>query len=654
MDIVRGACSVDKVGGMIYIREDLAPSILEWKAIETDKSLSIPLNSLTNLQSTKESSPKMILKIVYKENNEEISAKFTFSNRPTMNNIKDSLQAIVARTRTRVEATPVSATSTPPPSSGNTTTSSNGAPTSVTASGATAAAATSTPTTATVTDLSDAALLKNLALQQKLLYEDRTLRDTFTKTVMSLSLSPTIFWSSRIPQLRTFALTISQHKGPYNVLSTIKPVATSDNQVNVNVTREMINEIFEIYPVIKLAFDDLVPHKFNEGEFWSRFFNSKLFRRLRGDKINLGNLRGDVVLDKYLYVDENTKKRKGSIMEIDKDEQEQGEEAARKRQDVTIHKFLDLLGNQEDNSQKLGNKPDFTMRYEDNGSTTTTTGENEMIVLMKNMNKLSSKMMSTTTATTTTEPEKEDPKKDMGLSISESNEFNEELNLHDLNDVTSQQYIKLNIDPNLTTNSSHKTFEEDITPDQLSNYISQQFTTPRVDLTDTFIGKSQDIDRASTEITTLVKHNFRNHRSDNRGGTTTTTNIVPNDIFQEIISYNVTTTEFLSHFWSLFLRGNNPGQLRKLFTSLKNSKTGINELKARAMTKLEQLEVVKSSEKVKDRVIKELNVCLEVLEVAIDKACNEYVAAVKQSTGANTGTPVIGTPVPEGATETVT
>ena len=54
---------------MVYIREDLAPLMLEWKPIdeqEEDRAISIPLNSLTTLQSTKETSPKMILKIVYK------------------------------------------------------------------------------------------------------------------------------------------------------------------------------------------------------------------------------------------------------------------------------------------------------------------------------------------------------------------------------------------------------------------------------------------------------------------------------------------------------------------------------------------------------------------------------------------------------------
>ncbi len=137
MDIIRGACSVDKIGGMVYIREDLAPLMLEWKPIdeqEEDRAISIPLNSLTTLQSTKETSPKMILKIVYKLTSgppntnadgtdngggggEEKSFKLTFTNRPTMNTIKDSLQTIVARSRTRVEGT---STPTPAPAPAST------------------------------------------------------------------------------------------------------------------------------------------------------------------------------------------------------------------------------------------------------------------------------------------------------------------------------------------------------------------------------------------------------------------------------------------------------------------------------------------------------------------------------------------------------
>ena len=80
------------------------------------------MNSISALQSTKETSPKMILKVAYRVKPEdggteevEKAFKLTFTNRPTMNNIKDSLQTIVARSRTRVEGTSTP-TPTPQPS----------------------------------------------------------------------------------------------------------------------------------------------------------------------------------------------------------------------------------------------------------------------------------------------------------------------------------------------------------------------------------------------------------------------------------------------------------------------------------------------------------------------------------------------------------
>ncbi|RCK58764.1 hypothetical protein Cantr_07309 [Candida viswanathii] len=78
MDVIRGACSVEKIGGMVFIREDLAPLMLEWKPIdeqEKERSISIPLNSISALQSTKETSPKMILKVAYKVKSEDEGAE---------------------------------------------------------------------------------------------------------------------------------------------------------------------------------------------------------------------------------------------------------------------------------------------------------------------------------------------------------------------------------------------------------------------------------------------------------------------------------------------------------------------------------------------------------------------------------------------------
>lgn len=786
METVRGACSKDKVGGMVFIREDITPSMLEWKAVDDDKNnIAIPLNKLVALQATKETVPKMILQISYKsdvENEPDKKMKLHFNNRPTMNNIKDALQTIVARSRTRVEGSP----STPMSDAGI------GSPSTLSSTfpGAAAAGKTggtglsqspsgggslqpgvspSTPTPVPSSSsssatgnfslaqnaLSDANLLKNFELQQKLLLEDRNLRNIFTKSVMSFKLSPTIFWSSRINQLRTFALTISQHRGPYNVLSTIKPVATSDNQVNVNVTRDTINEIFEIYPIIKRAFTDLVPKRFLEGEFWSRFFNSKLFRRLRGDKIGINSGRGDVVLDKYLYMDEKAT----PLSDVNKESQkeagkEQGKEGKSKEgkgkeqskesnkeetsadattattsqadgnspkrrkveaenpllndnitdDNITVNKTIDLFANEQDNSQKLGNRPDMTMRFD--GDLLTIMGnssgggpnrfqgngrENEMVILMRNMNKLSSKMMSMSSADTSSSssssslPRTKGETTVDGLSAQEVNEYEEELNLHDLNVVEESHYIKLNINtsasrsPSVGPGEKDAGAEEQLDDKEAQNFIYQQFqqvtkggdektekddikTSNYFDLTDTFKGKTEDIEKTSFEVSALLRQNFKTYKLLNKDETylkssyeKVPVNLVPDSLYQEIITYNITIVEFLSHFWKLFLQGKNPQQLKKLFTSLKNCANLLREFKTRATAQLEAIEIVAKNEKLRDKILKDFNSCLEPVELSLQTALTKYTAAAAAAPSATSATsvssvaPVAPVPATEGA-----
>ncbi|KAK6463608.1 hypothetical protein DFJ63DRAFT_312915 [Scheffersomyces coipomensis] len=672
MDIVSGACSVDKVAGMIHIREDLTPSMLEWKAIDQDKMIGFPLNTITNLQATKEDSPKMILKLFYKPNIEEVgdgeevkNVRFTFNNRPTMNNIKDSLQTIVARSRTVIKdqggesnASTPNMTPTPGPGQGQGPNSSGSSTTASISTGS------SISSTSSQIELSDSALLKNLQLQQKLLLEDKQLRNIFTQSVMHFKLSPTIFWSTRLNQLRTFALTISQHKGPYNVLSTIKPVATSDNQVIVNVSREVINEIFDTYPIIRKAYQDLVPAKFQEGEFWSRFFNSKLFRRLRGDKINNITSRGDVVLDKYLYIDSKFIEREEQEKEKEKEQEEQDKEKLDKETDAspqkkksvirlptpeapedTIHinKFLDLLGNEEDNSQKLGNKPDLTMRFEDNFDSDThkrLTGnkENEMIILMKNMNKLSSKMMNMTN----------DSKKDdtpVDPIQNELNEYEEEFNLHDLQESEPVSYITIQIDTNkdMKEQALHDNHHElsQLSQQQLSEFLlaDDNCINNEVDLSSTYKDKNDEIQKSNVEINNLIRQNFRTFKliskdESQQSQENNLTNLIPNSVNQEIIKYNITIVEFLSHFWKLFLSPGNSKELKRIFTSLKNCQNNLQSLKERFIKQFNEMEIVQNNEKLRDKIIKDFQNSIDPMEISLNHACNEYMNAIRSATSA--------------------
>lgn len=704
-EVVSGACVVSKLSGMVHIREDETPLVIEWIAIDQLKKVTIPLSKLFNLQASKETTPKLMLKLYYKvidaATNEEKDKdiKLTFSNRPTMNNIKDTLQAILARLRTTIKDTPTpTPTATPTPIPTNTTsalasTSASTSATTTNTAGVVNSNSTSAPINPPVNgsngggpsgfdfttskSLSDENLLKNHQLQQKLLFEDKALRDKFTQAVINFKLSPTTFWQSRLNQLRTFALTISQHRGPYNVLSTIKPVATSDNQVNVNVTRDTIREIFETYPIIKKLFDDLVPAKFPEGEFWSRFFNSKLFRRLRGDRINNSNERGDVVLDKYLYVDqdfieqeEERKKRKLDSDAPIKDEKKtimDHDSSKKQKRDVSDHKvnkFIDLVSNEDDNSQKLGNKPDITMRYGDAnisnllnsknkreiGHSSVGAGvENEMMVLLRNMNRLSEKMVAatekqqqqSTQSQSQTQTQKDSELKENGKNQGhdeEDNEFAGELDLNDLNEIKEVQYVKLNINPR---SSSHTIIQEDTpeivtSPAILKSFIqSNKFNNTESDLTDTFATKKPDIEKTSLEINSLIKHNFRTFRlaninSGNNNNHTGYNGIIPHSTMSEIITIHVTSMELLSHFWRGFLSGDQSqaAQTRKILISLKKCQQQFEAIENKCIELIKQFT---TEEKTRDKLINELKECLSCDRNGLERASKEYGQALVNS-----------------------
>lgn len=630
MATVSGACVISKVSGLLQIREDTAPSKLIWKAIDQDKSLEIPLNKLNKLQASPDSSPKMLLKLFYVEQGspEIKDIKLTFNNRGTMGAVKETLQTIVARQKTVIQDSPApgsesgaSASGTPAPS-GTSSTGQSPAP--------------GDPLDFSKQEsLSDAALLKNRQLQQKLLLEDKTLRNIFTQSVIKFKLSPTIFWSSRVSQLRTYALTISQHRGPYNVLSTIRPVATSDNQVNVNVTRDTISEMFETYPVIKRAFNELVPVKLTEGEFWSRFFNSKLFRRLRGEKINIANSRGDMVIDKYLYVD-------ADFVE----EEEKGQNpAASSGEGIHVKKFIDLFGNEADNSQKLGLSPDFTMKFLDEDAASSGSAgrnearshknENEMMILMKNMNKLSSKMVTINSGETSEQP---------GKKIDA--EVEDELDIADLNEAEQLNYVELNIDTQAARHTMHLQKESTLndngaSEEQIESFLSGNVfsSSSPIDLRETYAAKTDEISMAYQAITGLVKYNFRifklvhNVKDANQASGE---NILSDEEVQELVTFNITIMEFLLHFWNLFLNGGSPVQLKKLFTNIRNCESTLNTMKKNISDHIAENPLVKQNDKLRDKLLKDLDNCILPMSSGLSKASNDYMTAVRAANEADT------------------
>ncbi|SCV02814.1 LAMI_0H03202g1_1 [Lachancea mirantina] len=566
-----GAAVFKKVSGILAINEEVSPVEIVWRSTDGDKTHKIALDTIDKLQATPNTSEKMMLRLVGKsettkkvKDNESNDVKpappshvFSFNNRTVMDNIKETLQTIIARykdeeiyeEKKRKESSMGPALSETAP----------------------------LINTSTLDDsLSREKLLTNLKLQQSLLRENKKLMKVFQETVINSGLPPHEFWSTRVPLLRAFALTTSQRTGPYNVLSTIKPVASSDNKVNVSVSREKILTIFQTYPIVKKAYDDNVPKNFREQEFWARFFSSKLFRKLRGERI-MQNDRGDMIIDRYLTLDQ---------------------EFDRKDDELLLHpvkKLIDLEGNIQDDPQRRGNRPDFTMipGIDENGSS------DGVIDILKGMNRLSEKMIKSL----------ENEYSRSHLSADDlDREERDELAYSDLEDDEVASYTELhlkrrimierktNLAQNVDSNKANgKVNDEDVKKgiDTLVNGLMNHIELSKV----TTDGNANSV--ANSKIVKAVKTNAKQVRNTNESvfigghsGTKVLDNSeepktpLPPDLLESCRALHGTCCEFVKHFYIHFQSGEprQAGTVRKLYNYLIKCTEKISDLLSKVET----------------------------------------------------------------------
>lgn len=564
-----GAATFNKVSGIIAINEDVSPAELTWRSTDGDSSNTIVLDIIDKLQATPPSNDKMMLKLVAKvdetkkrrdnEGNEILPKPtthvFSFNNRVVMENIKTTLQHIISRYKDaevyeekrkkeeRSSGTPRLPSETPP--------------------------AASLISTATLDDsLSRTKLLSNLKLQQSLLRENKPLMRIFQEAVINSGLSPNEFWSTRIPMLRAYALSISQKVGPYNVLSTIKPVASSDNKVNVNISREKILSIFENYPIVKKAYTDNVPKNFKEPEFWARFFSSKLFRKLRGEKI-MQNDRGDVIIDRYLTLDQEYDRQDDSLLLH------------------PVQKIIDLEGNNQDDPVLKGNKPDFTMQPGSDPN-----GHNDGSVdILKGMNRLSEKMVMSL--------ENEYSRSNMNQDDVDRDERNE-LALGDLEAEYQESYAMIHLKnqgerASLETKDSierskekHKKINKGQVYDQIGSVLNS--LGKKLDLTEVSKENSYN-NEINQKVITAVKTNAKQAKHNNidtmwgvqgsgKIDEQEATVKLPMDLLESCRMLHSTCCEFLKHFYIHFYstKAKKQNATRKLHNNLKECADKILEL----------------------------------------------------------------------------
>lgn len=565
MSSYSSAATYKKKAGQLKIIEDGKTCI--WIESGAEKpTVTFSVGNINRMQATPPTSSSFLLKVIctVPDNADPISYQFSFASRENLDATKTNLQNMIKKVQ----------------NGGN---DENG-------KAKTGSATTNEKETAEIkgpreafVDLDAKKLLQSHELQQKLLKENKELMRTFQEAVMQGNLPATDFWSTRIHLLRAAAFSSAQKRGAYNVLSTIRPTTGSDNQINVSLTREKIHDIFEQYPIVRQAYNENVP-KLSESEFWSRFLTSRLFRKLRGSKIT-GNDPVDGILDKYLVVYENSSNKR----KVPDDESS-----------VFVPQYLDIEGNEENDSQRLGNQPDITMQPGKTGP--------DSISLIRSMNSLSKRMLHGS------EPA------DTSTSNHEYEELEKELKFKDLDD---EQEMAPKIDLQLKDKASLGLVETNgSSADQRINkeQLPQLINTMKNSLNGTFSLSEEisgnynydDIKAADKQVSETIRLRSMECQStlsaDEKWGGDAR-------LLDQIQMCHATSIEFLRHFWIRFLSGDpsQAGAISKLVTALKKSMERIDAVSASSADEETQAKVKRSF----DPLLKSINVALQKYDEAL-------------------------------------
>ncbi|KAI9814585.1 MAG: RNA polymerase II transcription factor B subunit 1 [Pycnora praestabilis] len=595
MASTKGAASYKKNDGTLALSKDLQSA--SWTPVAppgSSPALTIAVTSITNLQQTPASSAKVMLKIFTQGSGASAPEThiFTFTS-PTL--ARAEADAIKAALSTSIQAAK---------SGSGTPAAAGGGGGSASAAMAIASAVSSTPGGAGNVNnwYDDTSLKSDVGLQQSLLKADPSLQKTFIESLRTKPESITNaqftsrYWSTRTHLLRAHAIEKNQTRGAYNVLSTIKP-KTEEGATRLSISKEQIQLIFNQHPLVKRVYDENVP-KLSEESFWSRFFQSRLFKKLKGEKV-MESDPIDAVLDKYLRVDE----------EVDRSQRILGSH---------IPHILDLEGNEANHSQRKGNDGDITMRPT----------SIDRVPIIRTLNTLSEKIMAHVA------PADVDPSEPIGM---DEETFNS-LALRDLQGDAAENRIMLNIkdqerfftdDRQDELSADAKLYAQqnpsevlmglqmDLNPDLMesdnggglnldraiginadSDSEEEEPDTPKQQ----HVGSKASIRSATSQIFSAIQQ--RRFQSDDFSSSapgfstiqTSTSGLTPT-LFDRLSLTHATTTEFLQHFWLAFLSGdaerageiaNSVESLNRAMDRVKAVANDADEEKAREIEKLKR------------------------------------------------------------------
>lgn len=407
----------------------------------------------------------------------------------------------------------------------------------------------------------DTHLITDIELQRSLLEANPALRQRFNESLrdrpdtITITQFSTQFWSTRLHLLRAHATEKAQNQGDYNVLPEIKFTRVAAEKegeadsLTLRLAGPQIKLIFKQYPIVRQAYNENVPPT-DSNTFWSRFFMSRLLKKLKGEKITDAD-PPDPMFDKYLSYQEKGPTNVGYVPH-----------------------FIDLEGNEQNHSQRQGNRPDETMRP-------------EKVPILRILNNLSEKMMAQVA------PKDGEAHAPIGMS---EDAFNE-LRLRDLQTEAGDNRVVLNIKDQQRLLGGRQqnglSSEAQLYAKQPTAKVLEKLHTEMASAANISLSKVVGIDSDSEESGDEGRANKR-VRIGSKGALTQSTQEMVASIsrrrlaasadvtsrrglsqstFDTLSLTHNTTVEFLHYFWTLFLSGDGSrsNEVAKLVETLDRS-----------------------------------------------------------------------------------
>ncbi|RIB28624.1 hypothetical protein C2G38_1426674 [Gigaspora rosea] len=209
---------------------------------------------------------------------------------------------------------------------------------------------------------------------------------------------------------------MKQKKGRSSVIPNIRPITEEGGETKINITPQLVQEIFDEYPRVKIAYEQNVGDNKPLGhkEFWKRYVQSRFNDR---NRTNGSSVVNDDLFEKcWLETEEDINQEK------------EHREHGRKR--IKISNLRDLSATKEDHME-IELEKDITMR----------SGQGKILSLIRRSNRHGERILETSSSKTRISKEKAK----QNNQEHQNEDYMPYITIDDLNDEKPENAIRLEI-----------------------------------------------------------------------------------------------------------------------------------------------------------------------------------------------------------------